>query len=74
MATENSTEQDVDAELRRLVEEYRDRYLWFMKPDCFPASPEEQLMVLDRIVRHGDRTTYQRVMEIRRWLSPSSGD
>ncbi len=62
----------MDAEVRRLVEEYRDRCLWFMKPDFFPASPAEQSMVLDSIVRHGDRTAYQRVMEIRRWLSPSS--
>lgn len=64
----------MDAEIRRLVDEYRDRCLWFMKPDYFPASPEERSMVLDSIVRHGDRTAYQRVMEIRRWLSQSSGD
>jgi hypothetical protein len=32
--------------LRELIDEYRDRCLWFLRRDCYPASPEEAEQVL----------------------------
>lgn len=57
---------------RALVEEYRERCLWFLRRDYFPSTPEEALMVLDAIQRHGDRAGFQRAAEIKQWLSPPS--
>lgn len=74
MAPGNSLQRSVDQEVRKLVEEYRDRCLWFMKPDFVPTTEEEQRRALDLIVRHGDRSAYRRVMEIKRWLSPESSE
>jgi hypothetical protein len=59
----------VDAAFRRLVDDYRDRCLWFLRRDYYPASHEERCRVLDQIVRHGDLEAYRRASEVRRWLS-----
>ena len=56
----------------RLVDEYRDRCLWFLRDDYYPATDEERLQVLDRIRRHGDVTAFRRASETRRWLSRAS--
>lgn len=62
----------IDA-LRVLVDEYRLRCLWFLRPDYYPATVEEAETVLDAIQRHGDREAFRRAAEVRRWLSqPSS--
>lgn len=58
--------------LRALVDEYRDRCLWFLRRDYYPATPEEVLRVLDAIQRHGDRAGFQRAAEIKQWLSHPS--
>ncbi len=63
---------DVAAELRRLVDEYRTRCLWFLRPDFYPATVDEALRTLGQIERHGDRAAFIRAGGIRRWLSPSS--
>jgi len=55
-----------------LVEQYRDRCLWFLRPDYVPETPEEMMHVLDLIERYGDRAGYQRAEEIRAWLSRGS--
>jgi hypothetical protein len=62
----------VDSVLRALVDDYRDRCLWFLKPDYYPASEAEALRVLGAIERHGDRAGFQRCSEVRAWLSQSS--
>ena len=58
--------------LRDLIDEYRARCLWFLRPDYYPATQAEVLRVLDAIERHGDRAGFQRASEIRQWLSQSS--
>ena len=63
--------QTVDA-VRRLVDEYRDRCLWFLRADYYPEELEEILRTLDSIERHGDRQAYLRAAEIRTWLSRRS--
>jgi hypothetical protein len=58
--------------LRKLVDDYRIRCLWFLEPGYYPATRAEALRVLLAIDRHGDRAAFQRSAEIRQWLSPSS--
>jgi len=58
--------------LRALVDEYRDRCLWFLRSDYYPATVQEALRVIAAIERHGDREAFQKAGEVRRWLSPLS--
>ena len=58
--------------VNRLVEEYRVRCLWFLRPDYYPSTREERLRVLGHIERHGDRQAFRRAAALRRWLSPGS--
>ena len=61
------------AELRGLVDEYRDRCLWFLRRDYYSETIPEAERVLDAIQRHGDRDGFRRAARIREWLShPSS--
>jgi len=63
---------DLDAEVRRVVDEYRSRCLWFLREDYYPRSSEEILRVLRQIERYGDREAFRRTTAIRQWLSRSS--
>jgi len=63
---------DAATALRTLVDEYRDRCLWFLRRDYYPATPAEATRVLEAIERHGDREAFRRAAEVRRWLSPPS--
>ncbi len=68
----NEVEQIREA-VSDLVDKYRTRCLWFLRPDFYPSSPEERLYVLDQIQRHGDRQGYVEAAALWRWLSrPSS--
>lgn len=58
--------------LRALVDDYRDRCLWFLRRDYYPSTREEGLRVLAAIERHGDVDAFRRASDIRRWLSPPS--
>lgn len=58
--------------LPALIEEYRERCLWFLRPDYVPKTVSEIIKVLDLIERYGDRTGYERAEEIKAWLSPHS--
>jgi hypothetical protein len=64
--------RSADAELRRVVDDYRTRCLWFLHEDYYPGTPEERERVLTLIERHGDHTAFRRVAEVRQWLSPPS--
>lgn len=59
---------DVMVEIEDLVEQYRDRCLWFLRQDFIPRSSEEVLRVLDLIERYGDRAGFVRVQRLRQWL------
>lgn len=63
---------DAEAELRRLVDDYRSRCLWFLREDYYPATRDEVLSVLRHIERHGDREGFRRAGALKRWLSPPS--
>lgn len=63
-----------EAELRRLVDDYRTRCLWFLRDDLYPETPEEALRVLQQIERHGDREAFIRAGRIRQWLSQTSSE
>jgi hypothetical protein len=58
--------------LHQLVDEYRDRCLWFLRADYYPEGASEVLRILGYIERHGDRRGFQRAAEIRAWLSRQS--
>jgi hypothetical protein len=64
--------RDAQAKLIALLEKYRNRCLWFARPDYVPASREEWLRTLDLIERYGDMEAFKHVKEAREWLSPPS--
>ena len=64
MSFEEFLPQDMD----RLVDEYRDQCLWFLRGDFYPRTLEESLRVLGYIERYGDRAGYQKAAQARRWL------
>lgn len=61
-----------EAELRRLVDDYRATCLWFLREDYYPESPAERERVLSLIARHGDQHAFRRVAALRTWLSRRS--
>jgi hypothetical protein len=61
-----------DEAIRQLVDEYRGRCLWFLRPDYYPETHEEALRVLDSIQRHGDVGAFRRAGELKRWVSATS--
>ena len=58
--------------LRALVDEYRNRCLWFLDRDYYPVTPDEARMVLAHIEHSGDLSAFQRARRIREWLSLTS--
>ena len=58
--------------VREMVDEYRDRCLWFLRSDYYPATAEEAEQVLRYIETYGDLEAFRRAARIRPWLSPSS--
>ena len=60
--------------VNRLVDEYRQRCLWFLRSDYYPATDGERLRVLRFIETYGDSEAYRRSAEVRRWLSPTSSE
>ena len=64
--------QSLEDEVRHLVDDYRSRCLWFLRPDYYPVTAEEILRVLRHIDNNGDRAAFQRAGRIRQSLSGSS--
>lgn len=60
------------AAVNALVDEYRTRCLWFLRPDWYPATLEDRLRALEYIERRGDNTAFQRARALREWLSRNS--
>lgn len=63
-----------DAKLRRLVDDYRSRCLWFLREDYYPESAPAREHVLALIEQHGDLQAFRRVAELREWLSRHSSE
>lgn len=72
MGIAESMRPSIEAELRRLVDDYRTRCLWFLRPDYYPKTREEMLRVLRQIEKNADREGFVRAARIRQWLSPPS--
>lgn len=68
------THEEIPPGLDLLVDEYRSRCLWFLRPDYYPRTTAEILRVLRQIEDHGDRVAFQRAAHIREWLSRSSSE
>jgi hypothetical protein len=60
----------IEVQVRALVDEYRTRCLWFLRPDYYPSTPGDCLRVLGYIERRGDLEAFRRAATLRRWLSP----
>ncbi|OHB67905.1 MAG: hypothetical protein A2Y76_11290 [Planctomycetes bacterium RBG_13_60_9] len=66
-------EEDLWRQVNQLVDEYRDRCLWFLRTDYYPTDRQEVLRTLDYIRRYGDREAFRKAGELYQWLSPDSG-
>ncbi len=64
--------ESIEAAVDALVEEYRGRCLWFLRPDYRPTTREDRLRALDYIERNGDLVAYQRAAKLKRCLSLGS--
>ena len=72
METNRADANAVTEAVNQLIDEYRIRCLWFLRPDYYPSTPEARLRVLGYIERHGDRESFRRAATLKRWLSPHS--
>ena len=55
-----------------LVDEYRDRCLWYLREDYYPETPEEACRTLAAIEKHGDVAAFRKAAELRKWLLRNS--
>ena len=67
-----TSQAELAAAINAIVDEYRVRCLWWLRPDYYPSGAREQLRVLDYIDRHGDLAAYRRTSNLRQWLSQIS--
>jgi hypothetical protein len=69
----NAKADPVMAAVDRLVDEYRDQCLWFLREDYYPDTDAGRLRVLSYIQRYGDQAAFRKAAHLRQWLSrPSS--
>jgi hypothetical protein len=60
--------------LRLLVDEYRSRCLWFLRPGYYPATGDEAMRVLDSIQSHGDLQAFKRAGELKQWVLANTSE
>jgi hypothetical protein len=65
-------ERSIATEIDRLVDAYRVRCLWFLRPDWYPVTQQDRLRALGYLERCGDQETFRRAATLRRWLSHTS--
>jgi hypothetical protein len=65
-------DEDLRRQINQLVDTYRARCLWFLRPDYYPTDLAEVLRTLDYIRRYGDREAFRKAGELYQWLSPDS--
>jgi hypothetical protein len=68
----DSIDEDLRRQVNQLVDEYRDRCLWFLRADYYPTDLPDVLCTLDYIRRYGDREAFRKAGELYQWLSPDS--
>lgn len=66
--------ESVEQAVNDLVDAYRDRCLWFLRPDFYPATAEERLRVLGYVERYGDVAAFRRAGVLRKCLSRRSSE
>ena len=66
--------EELAAAVNTLVDEYRDRCLWFVAEGYYPSTDEERMRFLAQIRRHGDRAAYLRAAELQQWLLADSNE
>jgi hypothetical protein len=64
--------EQTEAAVNRLVDEYRSRCLWFLRPDYYPMDMAQRVRVLGQIQKNGDRTAFLKAAELRQCLSRAS--
>lgn len=67
-------EQSAMEEVRILVDEYRQRCLWFLRPDYYPGTLDGVLRVLQAIETHGDAAAFRRAGALRQWFLRHSSE
>ncbi len=68
----NPIDEDLRRQINHLVDEYRDRCLWFLRADYYPTDLPDVLRTLDYIRRYGDREAFRKAGELHQWLSQIS--
>lgn len=66
-----SSWEQLEPEVRSLVDRYRTQCLWFLRADLYPDGPEQAVRFLRYIEQHGDREGFVHAARIRQWLSPT---
>jgi hypothetical protein len=61
-------------QLHRLVDEYRQQCLCFLREDYYPATTREALRVLEYIERRGDVAAFRKAAQARQWLLQDSSN
>ena len=59
----------MSAALDAMVDEDRDRCLWFLRSAYYLATDAERLKVLGYMERYGDLEAFRRAGRLKRWLS-----
>jgi hypothetical protein len=60
------------AAIDTIVDRYRNRCLWFLRSDYYPATDAERVHVLAYIERYGDLEAYRQAARLKRWLLQNS--
>lgn len=60
---------EMEEAIRSLVDDYRDRCLWFLRREYYPRTPQEISRVMEVISRYGDQQAFRRARRIEQWLS-----
>ena len=68
----NTVDDDLRRQVNQLVDEYRDRCLWFLRKDYYPTDLQDILRTLDYIRRYGDLEAFRKAGELYQWLSADS--
>ena len=68
----NPIDEDLRRQVNQLVDEYRDRCLWFLRKDHYPTDLPDVLRTLDYIRRYGDLEAFRKAGALYQRLSPDS--
>ncbi len=64
-------DEDLRRQVNQLVDAYRDRCLWFLRPDYYPTDLQGILRTLDYIRRYGDLEAFRKAGALYQRHSPA---